>query len=344
MRTGWNWLLAHAHGTRVVVFVVLITMGTVAGWYLWKNGGYTENAPPTPQFMEVYVDGSADSAAVSVTSVVVPVDAAGRECAVEEQGCDAAREYVTMRITPQHATPTRWMLVADTAPAWHAHQWAKARVMDLSKIKNQLAGFPGRGVWVHQGEIDNGIARTFSAQFIVHLVARPSDHLVVQMPALVNEVNPQSWCGHEVEYSVNPAQLYPTAESSACPIEPGQPGWTPTVGAPPPTLPFAGPAPYYAPGVVTSTEQLVDPTGMRGFTLDASDNATPVAPGFEWTGDYSLEPAIYATDISASGSVTRRQILLGVLIGVSLAALLGLIQEFYTEKRRTDRPMSESSE
>lgn len=337
MRSAWNWLLERAHGVRVTLFVVLIAAGTVAGWYLWKNGGYTENAPPTPQFMELYLLGSADSATASVVSDVVPVDSSGRACDIENAGCDFGREYVTLHITPA-STGLGWMLVADTPPALYPREWTKTKAQGPKNTP--VLGFPSH-VWIHQGTVETRQPVTYQAQFRVHLVARPSDHLVVEMPALLNEANPQDWCGDEAAYQSayqsQPAEIMPeTVNGTFCSTAPGQPGFQP------PALPFTGgPALYYAPGSVASNEVLLDTTGLRGFTLDSSDNAAPTAGGFDWTGSYQLEPAIYATNISASGSISRRQILLGVLIGVSLAALLGLIQEFRKEERRPAAPTTE---
>jgi hypothetical protein len=345
MRSAWNWLLAHAHATRVVLLVVLIAGGAVWGWYLWKNGGYTENAPPTPQFMEVYLETGANSAAVSVTSVITPVTAfgaSGKSCAVESAGCDSAREYLTVRVTPpvitsaqgneQPSQDVSWLLVTDTRPATGAHGWSKVQVSQPGKV--QLTGFPTSGVWIYNGSIENGKPVSFEAQFDVHVVARPSDHLVIEMPALLNEANPQTWCGPEMQLSFNPpepTQLAPDDVGGGCAIQPGQPGFSPAT-----VLPFTGAISLFAPQDATSTEVLADSSGLRGYTLDSSDGATPIASGFDWTGSYQLQPGIYATNISSSGTVARRQLLLGVLIGLSLAALLALVQEFRHERKEAE--------
>jgi hypothetical protein len=352
VRSAWNSLLAHAHAVRITLLVVLIVGGTVWGWYLWKNGGFSENPPPTPQFMELYIDGGAQNAAVSVTSAVTPVTAfgkAGKPCSIESAGCNDATEYLRVQVSPQQAIkpgvtpiPVGWMLVVDTPPADHAHTWTKAHVSQSKKVqlKAQFTGFPSSGVWIHTGEIDNGKPVTFQDQFDVHLVARPSDHLVIEMPALLSEANPQSWCGPETELdlSYKPPHLTPDALGSGCALAPGQSAF-PIASV----LPFTGPIDYFAPKTATSTEVLVDSSALRGFTLDSSDGAAPIASGFDWTGTYQVEPAIYATNISSTGLIARRQLILGILIGLVLAALLGLVGEFRHEKKELQHAASDSN-
>jgi hypothetical protein len=346
MRSAWNWSLSHAHATRVTLLVVLIVSGSLWGWFLWKNGGYTENAPPTPQFMEVYVDGNSASATASVVSVVTPVTSSGKACALEDTGCDDATEYVKVLVNPQRQNmPVHWVLVTNTRPVDLGHGWVKAPVTESSEAK--VIGFPSAGVWVHQGTAsvsDPTNTSVFKTQFHLHLVSRPADHLVVEMPDLLNESDPRSSCGAAAGLlqQAGPPYIIPAvAGNTFCSVAPG--GTNFYVGSIVPG--FTGPPPisYYAPAAAASTEYLYDSAGLRGFTLDSADGATPNATGFDWTGSYQLQPAIYATNISSSGLIARRQLLLGILIGLVLAALLGLVGEFRHEKGERRRPVTSAS-
>jgi hypothetical protein len=91
---------------------------------------------------------------------------------------------------------------------------------------------------------------------------------------------------------------------------------------------------YYAPDETTATEVLKDQDQFKNFTLDSSDDATPIsqetssraADAYDWSGSYQLQPTVYASSIQGAGRVSLSQLALGVALGALAAAMFTAIQ------------------
>ncbi len=328
----------------VIAAVGVVALGLAMAFYF--NAGYSEPTPPTPQFVEVYVSGSPSAAAVSLTANVTPGSGSNSLCRIEDAVCNIAIEQLTVQVTPKSNASVNWLLVVDTPPL-QSKKTTSPQMIHVLNVSpppggSQQVGFPmdpreskehegkgadagkgdkneqqeREGVWVYQGSVDSQPV-TYTAQFELDPVNRPSNHLVIEMPDLLNEVDPSAACGPQAQFVLNSNGLIIT------PAALGNAICTPTVPSPGTAIS------YYAPEGVTATEVLQDHSQLKGFTLDSSDNATPIPKGFDWTGSYQLQPAVYATNIKASGDVLRNQLFAGIFIGLFFAAVLSFFTEVF---------------
>jgi len=95
------------------------------------------------------------------------------------------------------------------------------------------------------------------------------------------------------------------------------------------------PLPYYAPNAATTVEVLGDNEQVKGYSLDSSDEATPISEGggpsavpnaYDWSGNYQLQPTVYASLIQGTGRVLFFQLFLGVMLGAVAAGLFAVFQ------------------
>jgi hypothetical protein len=324
---------------RIGAIAVIGIVAGVLSLYYYFNSGYSEPPPPTPQFVEVYLSNSPSSAAVAVTANVIPGRGPKSTCQIESTTCNIAIETLSVQITPKLNEPTNWLLVVDTKPMYPKEFPSSQKMTNVLDVasppgNSQLIGFPtdsgekaedepakheeAEGVWVYQGSVDTTPV-TYTAQFRLDPVNRPSNHLVLEMPDLLNEVDPSTACGPQAQFVLRSSGLVLT------PAAVGNALCTPTTTSP-------GTISYYAPEGVTTTEVLGDGSQLKGYTLDSSDNATPNTRGFTWTGSYQLQPAVYATSIEGSGKVLSHQLLAGVFIGLFFAALLSFFTEVFRSR------------
>jgi hypothetical protein len=332
---------------RVLVLTAMIALGTLFVYVFWNAGGYGQESSPPTQSVQVFVGGSPSDASVTLSATLAP------HCPIEKAGCERAQETLDLDVTPLVPQKVDWLLVIQ--PGTDATQLPKGQGLSLANV--YLAGSRSpEEVWIASGTtatrgagcdphsaqgkrtgLGTSGAHTDCIKLDVAIAARHSDRLVVAIPQLLDQedpTGPTDPCGVEVGFEprwkgTSALLEHPLAGGSltwcTTALDPANPvttsPLTPIGGAP-----FA--EPFYGADVASATATLDDRRELDGFSLDSSAGATLTGTGFQWQGGYGTAPEVFATDVSGEGRVARYQLLAGVLIGLLLAAALGLVQEY----------------
>jgi hypothetical protein len=275
-----------------------------------------------------------------VAATLTPEDASQHTCNIEDPNCDLAKETVTVQLTPKGIAD--WLLVVDRRPAALSVNGvpSSTQVFSATQVihktatqKNTTPTVPAIGlnqlVWAYPRNDSNSVTLSITYQGLT-IATRSANHLIIEMPDLLNEFDPATTCGPQVGFVSQPpskTSLIPLYLGNAyCPSGPT---------ALPSSVSPGNPLPYYAPNAATTVEVLGDNEQFKGYSLDSSDEATPISEGggpsavpnaYDWSGNYQLQPTVYASLIQGTGRVLFFQLFLGVLLGAVAAGLFAVIQ------------------